>query len=93
MSAWGAVKGRLRASLRTDCLPAFGVPAVNGARPALNRRVLCQHRCRSATNEHNVALSAMGLNGPPRLTNIMSAPPTEGRCAVTSAPVRGWPPG
>ncbi|ERT10703.1 hypothetical protein O185_23340 [Photorhabdus temperata J3] len=35
----------------------------------------------------------MGLNGPPRLTNIMSAPPTQGRCAVTLAPVRGWPPG
>ncbi len=68
MSAWGAVKGRLRASLRTDCLPTFGVPAVNGGRPALSRRVLCQHRCRSAPNEHNVALSEMGLHGPQRLT-------------------------
>ncbi|KAA1179734.1 hypothetical protein F0L16_18035, partial [Photorhabdus heterorhabditis] len=47
VSAWGAVKGRLRASLRTDCLPTFGVPAVNGGRPALNSSVLCQHGCRS----------------------------------------------
>ncbi|AKH62259.1 hypothetical protein VY86_01740 [Photorhabdus thracensis] len=62
------MKGRLSASLRTDCLPTFGVPAVNGGRPALSRRVLCQHRCRSAPNEHNVALSEMGLHGPQRLT-------------------------
>ncbi|RAX06410.1 hypothetical protein CKY02_22775, partial [Photorhabdus bodei] len=68
-------------------------PAVNAGRPALNFGVLCDRRCRSAAIEHNVALSAMGLNGPPRLTNIMSAPPTEGRCAVTSPPVSGWPPG
>ncbi|RAX09322.1 hypothetical protein CKY02_17485 [Photorhabdus bodei] len=89
VSLWGAVKGRLRASLRTDCLPTFSVPAVNGGRPALSRRVHCQRGCRSAPNEHNVALSAMGLNGPPRLTNIMSAPPTQGRCAATSTKVSG----
>ncbi|TDB45462.1 hypothetical protein C5468_20990 [Photorhabdus luminescens subsp. mexicana] len=44
------------------------MPAVNAGRPALNPGVLCNTRCRSAAIQHNVALSAMGLNGPPRLT-------------------------
>ncbi|KMW72632.1 hypothetical protein TI10_14575 [Photorhabdus luminescens subsp. luminescens] len=44
------------------------MPAVNAGRPALSSGVLCHNRCRSAAIEHNVALSAMGLNGPPRLT-------------------------
>ncbi|MBS9430926.1 hypothetical protein EAE93_23870 [Photorhabdus akhurstii] len=68
VSTWGSVKGRPRASLRTDCPLPSACPAVNAGRPALNPGVLCNSRCRSAAIQHNVALSAMGLNGPPRLT-------------------------
>ncbi|HHA4765259.1 TPA: hypothetical protein ACOMZB_005141, partial [Escherichia coli] len=84
MRPWGAVQGRQRASLRTDCPVSPGVRGGKCRPSRISRRVPCGPECGPFVIQHNATLREMGLNGPQRATCVMSAPGGEGALRVLS---------
>ncbi|MDT8596146.1 hypothetical protein RRF79_25750, partial [Escherichia coli] len=84
MRPWGAVQGRQRASLRTDCPVSPGVRGGKCRPSRISRGVPCGPECGPFVIQHNATLREMGLNGPQRATCVMSAPGGEGALRVLS---------
>ncbi|AKW16159.1 hypothetical protein SEESL791_013650 [Salmonella enterica subsp. enterica serovar Sloterdijk str. ATCC 15791] len=84
----GLDAGNRRASLRTSCPLPPELAGVNAARPAWGRSGLCGLGCWPFVIQHNAALREMGLNGPQRVTSVMSAPVKAGALRVLLRPRR-----